>query len=80
MAKKSYWQETYYPQPTEAELKENAAYTVQKASRKGQKLNPVVLTGRAISQSWWGQAWCEEQNQKLGGRTALYYLEHFGDK
>jgi uncharacterized Zn finger protein len=71
MAKKSYWQETYYPQPTEAELKENAAYTVQKASRKGQKLNPVVLTGRAISQSWWGQAWCENLERYADFETRL---------
>ena len=59
MAKKRYWEERYYPQPTEAELLRNTAATAQKARKKGQTLNPVVISGRKIAKSWWGQAWCD---------------------
>ena len=71
MARKSYWDETYYPQPTELELRRNAAATAQKASKKGQRLNPVVLSGRKIAVSWWGQAWCENLERYADYDTRL---------
>ena len=71
MAKKSYWEETYYPQPTEAELKRNAAETARKASQKGQRLNPVILSGRKIAKSWWGKAWCENLERYADYETRL---------
>ena len=71
MAKKSYWDETYYPQPTEQELRRNAAETAQKASKKGKLLNPVVLSGRKIAKSWWGQAWCENLERYADFDTRL---------
>lgn len=71
MAKKSYWDETFYPQPTEQELRYNAAETARKASMKGRLLNPVVLTGRKIAASWWGQAWCENLERYADYETRL---------
>ena len=71
MTKKSYWDETYYPQPTEYELRRNAAETARKATQKGQRLNPVVLSGRQITKSWWGQAWCENLERYADFDTRL---------
>lgn len=71
MARKSYLDETYYPQPTELELRRNAAATAQKASKKGQRLNPIVLPGRKIAVSWWGQAWCENLERYADYDTRL---------
>ena len=71
MTKKSYWDETYYPQPTEYELRHNAAETARKATQKGQRLNPVVLSGRQITKSWWGQAWCENLERYADFDTRL---------
>lgn len=71
MAKKNYWDETFYPQPTEQELRYNAAETARKASMKGRLLNPVVLTGRKIAASWWGQAWCENLERYADYETRL---------
>ena len=71
MAKKSYWETTYYPQPTETQLKHNAAQTVRKASAKGKQFCPVVLTGRTIAKSWWGKAWCENLERYADFETRL---------
>lgn len=30
---------------------------------KGQLLEPVVISGRTIAKSWWGQAWCRNLEQ-----------------
>ena len=71
MAKKKYWDETFYPQPTEAVLKRNAANTAKKAEKKGQTLNPVIITGRKIAKSWWGQAWCQNLERYADYDTRL---------
>ena len=55
---KRYWNEINFPQPTDRELKENAKATAQKAAKKGKELHPVIITGRQITKSWWGNAWC----------------------
>ena len=54
-----YWNEGSYSQPTEEELKGNAAASVRKAEKKGTRLEPVTIRGRTIAASWWGKAWCE---------------------
>ncbi|MEO8905172.1 MAG: SWIM zinc finger family protein [Polyangiaceae bacterium] len=41
-----------------AERARQAAATVAKLKKKGQALQPVALTGRAISSTFWGKAWC----------------------
>ena len=71
MARKSYWDQTYYPQPSESEIRSNAAQTVRKAANKGQTLSPVILTGRVIAKSWWGKAWCQNLEQYADFETRL---------
>lgn len=59
MANRRYWDNsTYYPQPTEAEIKRGVSETERKAAQKGKTLHPVIIVGRKIAKSWWGQAWC----------------------
>ena len=54
-----YWQgEGGYSQPTTERLQQNAAASQKKAQAKGQVWEPVVIQGRTIARSWWGQAWC----------------------
>lgn len=71
MARKSYWEPTYYPQPTETQLQYNAAQTAKKAAGKGKQLCPVILTGRTIAKSWWGKAWCENLERYADFETRL---------
>lgn len=71
MAKRSYWEERYYPQPTEEELQRNVAATAQKARKKGQALNPVILPGRKIAKNWWGLAWCDNLERYADYETRL---------
>ena len=57
---RSYWNmgETY-SQPDTAQLQRNARETLRKEKSKGKQLEPVVIQGRSIVKSWWGQAWCD---------------------
>ena len=71
MGRKSYWDQTYYPQPTERELRTNVTQTERKAAKKGQALHPVVIEGRTIAKSWWGQAWCRNLEQYADYDTRL---------
>lgn len=71
MAKKEYWESAYYPQPTEAQLKRNAANTAKTAAAKGTTLHPVILSGRTIAKSWWGKAWCKNLEQYADYDTRL---------
>lgn len=54
-----YWNEGYFSQPTVTELRRNTLASQKKAQAKGQLLEPVVIQGRTIARSWWGQAWCK---------------------
>ena len=71
MPRKSYWNETYYPQPTTEELQRNAASTAARAHKKGKQLHPVTLTGRTIAKSWWGMAWCRNLERYADYETRL---------
>lgn len=55
---KSYWESTHFSQPTTEKLQKNAESTRKKATQKGTQLHPIVVTGRNITTSWWGSAWC----------------------
>ena len=55
---RNYWNTEYFSQPTETELKKNVQNTQKKAVKKGKELHPIIVTGRAITKSWWGNAWC----------------------
>lgn len=71
MPRKSYWDQTYYPQPSEYEIRSNVAQTARKAAKKGQALHPVVLSGRTIAKSWWGKAWCANLERYADFETRL---------
>jgi uncharacterized Zn finger protein len=59
-----------------AERRRRAAREMAKLSRKGQPVAPVVIAGRAIATTFWGQAWCDNlesyrdfENRLPRGRT-----------
>lgn len=59
-----------------AERKKKAEKHIAANRKKGVKLNPVVISGRAISVTFWGKAWCENleaysdyENRLPRGRT-----------
>ena len=45
--------------PTVAEKRRQAEKRLEKLSKTGGGLSPVVLEGRKIATSFWGKAWCE---------------------
>lgn len=56
---RNYWNTSEnYSQPDTLQLQKNARQTVQKEKSRGKSLEPVVIQGRNIVKSWWGQAWC----------------------
>ncbi len=58
--RRSYWNTGQnYSQPDTVQLQKNARMTAKKEKQKGKVLQPVVLKGRKIVNSWWGQAWCD---------------------
>lgn len=58
-----YWETVNFTQPTTAELRRNSESSRKKAREKGRTLEPVVIEGRTIAKSWWGQAWCRNLEQ-----------------
>ena len=53
-----------------------AARELEKLKKKGRKISPVVLEGRTIARTFWGNAWCENlerysdfENRLPRGRT-----------
>jgi uncharacterized Zn finger protein len=42
-----------------AQRRARAAEEIRARSRKGEKLDPILIEGRAISTTFWGRAWCE---------------------
>ena len=56
---RNYWESGNFQQPTANELQRNVAKTKTSAAKKGKMLHPIVVTGRNITNSWWGNAWCK---------------------
>ncbi len=57
---RNYWNVgTDFAQPDTAQLKRNASYTLQKEKKNGKVMEPLLIQGRKIVTSWWGQAWCD---------------------
>ena len=57
---RKYWDEDQvYSQPSERLLKKNANESVRKQHQRGKETHPIIVTGRKITKSWWGTAWCE---------------------
>lgn len=54
-----YWGFESFQQPTENKLRSNIANTNRKAQQKGKELHPIIVSGRSITSSWWGNAWCK---------------------
>lgn len=42
-----------------AERQADAAKAIAAAARKGQRLAPIVVEGRALVRTFWGDAWCQ---------------------
>ncbi|MFA6815033.1 MAG: SWIM zinc finger family protein [Lentisphaeria bacterium] len=49
----------YPPYVSVAEKKERNAKLAQKLAQKNKDLHPVVITGRKLAKTFWGNAWCE---------------------
>lgn len=61
---RQYWNGyTQFTQPTASEIKARSAVSIRSEQGKGKKLEPVIITGRKIANSWWGQAWCSNLEQ-----------------
>lgn len=56
---RSYWKTEQFQQPTENQLKRNIESSRLKAAKKGKELYPIIVSGRNITNSWWGNAWCK---------------------
>ncbi len=61
-----------------AERRRRAQKLINAGNKKGERLSPVQVTGRAIAQSVWGKAWCNNlesysdyENRLPRGRTYL---------
>src|SRR5580692_10353438 len=44
---------------TVADRRRNAALAMEKLRKKGHKIAPVTIEGRAIATTFWGKAWCD---------------------
>jgi uncharacterized Zn finger protein len=47
------------PYVTAAERRRRAEREVQKLSKKGHLVSPVVIDGRTIARTFWGKSWCD---------------------
>lgn len=50
---------SFRPYVSAAQRRANAVKHAQKLAKKGAKLAPVTIDGRAIARTFWGKAWCE---------------------
>ncbi len=55
----NYWEQIKFSQPTTKQLQRNVENTQSKAAKKGKQLHPITVTGRNITTTWWGNAWCK---------------------
>ena len=42
-----------------AERKRKAAKEVEKLKKKGKEIQPIIIEGRSIINTFWGKAWCD---------------------
>lgn len=64
------------PYVSAAQRRRNAEREIQKLRKKGHPISPVVIEGRAIARTFWGDAWCKNlerysdfENRLPRGRT-----------
>src|SRR5271165_3222004 len=55
----AYYDWGYKPYVSAAERRLKAMRELEKRTKKGQKVSPIVIDGRAITKTFWGKAWCE---------------------
>lgn len=61
---RSYWNtEMNYSQIAPEKLLKNAVQTIRTERSKGRIMEPVIVKGRRLVHSWWGQAWCDNLEQ-----------------
>lgn len=67
---------SFRPYVPVAQRRAQAAREIEKRRKKGQAVSPVVIKGRAIAQTFWGKAWCDNlesysdfENRLPRGRT-----------
>ena len=77
----------YRPYVSVARRRQMAANDVKRARKRGEVIEPVVITGRKIATTPWGSAWCDHiesfhdyENRLPRGRTyvrngSVYHLE-----
>ncbi len=53
----SFW--SFRPYVPVAKRREQAKREIDQLKKKGRAVSPIVVDGRKIAQSFWGQAWCE---------------------
>ena len=71
-----YWEiDQTFAQPSESLLKKNLKESVKKQKEKGNKLEPVVISGRTIAKSWWGKAWCDNLERSRFARSCSFFAK-----
>lgn len=60
---KKYWNTAIYSQLSVEDLIRKANDSISQASGKGRVMEPIIVKNKAITTSWWGQAWCENLEQ-----------------
>jgi uncharacterized Zn finger protein len=70
------WSYDYKPYVSVAQRRAQAAKEVAKRMKKGEKISPLIIEGRAIVSTFWGKAWCTNlesysdfENRLPRGRT-----------
>lgn len=54
---KKYWDESQqFEQPSGGLLKKNAGASIEKQRKKGKEVHPIIVKGRKITKTWWGNA------------------------
>jgi uncharacterized Zn finger protein len=54
-----YYDDRFPPYVPVAERRRRAAAEMKQLAKRGHKVSPVVITGRAIATTVWGKAWCD---------------------
>lgn len=51
-------QDDFYSRLSSAELRRKAEKSKNKSSNSGKIMEPVLIEGRQVANTWWGRAWC----------------------
>ncbi|MBN2526671.1 MAG: hypothetical protein JXR76_09775 [Deltaproteobacteria bacterium] len=54
-----YYDNFWPPYVSVAQRKQEAKRLVSKLNKKGKKISPIEITGRKITTTFWGDAWCD---------------------